>query len=697
MLSWLLTSGGGSVRQSEQQDSLQLIPLFAGLFVACIGAAAAIGITVGAPEYRLALYLTITVGLLGSLLARTKNIPVGFLGPMVVVGALCAFVIRWADLGLVHLLYPIEAISEPNTALAALIAWGMAGLCFMQTRREQLVLCLVSGLAIFGLMAPVNPDTALLVLFSVYLFGAVYALGYENLLAAYEITIRHPRGWVRPAWSQLMPTVVLLMVVTLTALGASRVLYEVSPNLYGKGSRLPWRLSHGRLTNFDMALGRLWVGGGRAHLSKDVVMTVRSPRPALWRGQVFDTYDGQSWYTPQTAITPVRRGSDGGYYLVNGDIPPGSLMEQIFALTRMNSPIMYAAARPAFAYISDWAFGDDRRRNIVRQASGTIQVIPYLPAGSSYRVVSIVPDFSAQQLRTAGTTYPSQQFIERYIKQVPLSVEGAIAELVAEVTVNAQTPYDKVVQIKDFLEREYLYSESPPLTPPGTDSTVHFLKTSKLGDCRQFATAMAIMCRMAGVPARVATGYATGEYDPGQGLYLVRGEDAHAWTEVYFPGYGWVPFDVSAPQRLKDQTFFSLLGHGHLRLVVGRFLRASAFVLGGLAVVALFCGLFVDFSRLRNWWAALRTPRGPWTEMERQWRRFYEKVLRGTDIRLRPGHTPAELLSIVLDKGLLSEAVAVIASQATKDLYELCYSPRPATASQIDELRRRWIHLRKRI
>ena len=212
------------MRQSDQQDSLSLIPLFAGLFVACIAAAAAIGITVSAPEYELTLYLVITVGLLGSFLAQAKSISLSFLGPVIIVGALCAFVIRWADLGLVHLLYPTEAISDSNTALAVLIGWGMAGLCFMQNRREQIILCLVSGLAIFGLMAPVNPNTAILVLFSVYLFGATYTFGYENLLAAYETSLKQPWGWIRPAWSQLVPTVVLLLVVTLAALGTGRAL-----------------------------------------------------------------------------------------------------------------------------------------------------------------------------------------------------------------------------------------------------------------------------------------------------------------------------------------------------------------------------------------------------------------------------------------------------------------------------------------
>jgi len=685
------------VRQSKRQEKWSRLPLFVGLFVACIAAAAAIGSSISAPRYETALCLTITVGLLSSFLTRTKNISVGFLGLAIIVGALCVFVIRWVDLDLVHLLYPTEAIAESNTTLAILIGWGMAGLCFMQNRREQMTLCLVAGLAIFGLVAPVNLDITILVLFSVYLGGSIYAFGYDNLLATYEGGLKQPRGWIRAAWSQFVPTIILLLAVTIAAAGAGRVLYEVSPNLYGRARWLSLRWSRLDPTNYALALGRLWVGGGEAHLTKDVVMTVKSERPALWRGQVFDTYEGQSWYTQQTAVTLAQRGSDGGYCLPDITSLPGTPLKQTFTLTRINSPVIYAAARPAVVYLSERAFLDQRWHGISRQASGAIQAIPFLPAGSSYQVVSIVPDFSAQQLRSAGTNYPSQQFIERYIRQVPLDVQSEIAELVAEVTADAQTPYDKVVLIRDFLEENYLYTDSPPLTPSEADATVYFLKVSKQADCRLFATAMAMMCRLAGVPARVATGYATGEYDARQGLYLVRGEDAHAWAEVYFPGYGWVPFDVQGRARLKDQTLFSLLSNGHLRLAVGRFLRASAFVLGGLAVVALLCVLFVDFGRLRDWWAALRTPRGPWSRLECQWRRFYQRALRGTDIQPRPGHTPAELFSIVLSKGLLPRGIAAAVSRATEDLYRLRYSPQPAMTSQVDRLYRRWMRLCKRI
>jgi hypothetical protein len=71
----------------------------------------------------------------------------------------------------------------------------------------------------------------------------------------------------------------------------------------------------------------------------------------------------------------------------------------------------------------------------------------------------------------------------------------------------------------------------------------YFLKESKQGYCQIFATAMVIMCRQAGIPARWVTGFSPGEYNEEDGFYHIRFKDMHAWVEAYFPGYGWIPFD----------------------------------------------------------------------------------------------------------------------------------------------------------
>ncbi len=669
-----------------------------GLFVACIAAAGVIGATVYAPAYELALYLTITVGLLCSLLAVRSKLRLDFLGIIIIVVAFAAFVVRRVDLFPVYLLYPAEAVGQSELALAVLIAWIMAGFCFMQSRREHMILCLVSGLAIFGLIATVNLDMVVLVSFSIYLFGALYSFGYDNLLAVCrtdEGGWRHvpSRQW---SWSQLLPAAVLFLVVTVLATGAGRLMYDLSPNLYGAAGKLSWQWSRLLPAGYQMSGGGFWVGGGPAYLSDEVVMTVKSERPALWRSQLYDTYEGQSWFIRNSMSTTLSQSSDGYYRVPDLDSLRGTPLKQSVTLWTDMSGIV-AAAQPATIGLFHPVLGGPHPALLTYRPAGPIYVAPFLPHGSSYDVVSIVPDFSAEQLRAAGTDYLDEEFTELYIGQVPLAAQTKLTALVAGITDEAHTPYDKAMRIKQFLEQDYLYTQLPPVTPRNTDAAVHFLLSTKRGDCSQFATAMAVMCRLAGVPARIATGYGAGEYDPDSDAYVVRGKHAHAWTEVYFPGYGWVPFDAQAPAQLEEQTLASLWHRGHFRLVLAAIIRTGTFVLGGVALVALLAAMFVNFNVLGTWWRARRARRMPWNALDYEWRRFYRRALHELGVRPHPADTPGELLSLALSSQLVATDLAAALHQATDDLYELRYSARPATSSQTDKLRRRWAHLRKRI
>ena len=75
---------------------------------------------------------------------------------------------------------------------------------------------------------------------------------------------------------------------------------------------------------------------------------------------------------------------------------------------------------------------------------------------------------------------------------------------------------------------------------------VHFVTTSKRGYCQHFAGAMALMLRYLGIPARVAAGFSSGVYDEERKQWTVYDRDAHTWVEVWFNGYGWLPFDPDA-------------------------------------------------------------------------------------------------------------------------------------------------------
>jgi transglutaminase-like putative cysteine protease len=122
--------------------------------------------------------------------------------------------------------------------------------------------------------------------------------------------------------------------------------------------------------------------------------------------------------------------------------------------------------------------------------------------------------------------------------------------LAEQLVAQSNSPYDYVRRVQRAVRQGARYSESPPLTKVPLD-TFMFGK-QRVGYCQQFSGAMALLLRMGGVPARVASGFAPGSFDRKRKEYLVRDLDAHSWVEAYFPGYGWVPFDPTpsiAPAR----------------------------------------------------------------------------------------------------------------------------------------------------
>ncbi len=126
-----------------------------------------------------------------------------------------------------------------------------------------------------------------------------------------------------------------------------------------------------------------------------------------------------------------------------------------------------------------------------------------------------------------------------------------VYQLAQKLERNAPTPYVFVQRVLAYLSpgNGFTYDPYPPPTPYPLET---FLLLNKLGYCQQFAGATAMLLRMGGVPARVATGFTTGSYDSATKSWLVSDIDAHAWVEAWFPGYGWVTFDptpAAAPAR----------------------------------------------------------------------------------------------------------------------------------------------------
>ncbi len=131
---------------------------------------------------------------------------------------------------------------------------------------------------------------------------------------------------------------------------------------------------------------------------------------------------------------------------------------------------------------------------------------------------------------------------ETYL-QLPGHLEQEVYRLTEQAVQGASTPFDQALAIQHFLAANYAYNLDVPEQSPEQDFVSTFLLIGKEGYCTYFASAMTVMCRMAGLPARYVEGYVA--YPDETGLALVTGKEGHAWTEVYFAGFGWVTFDAT--------------------------------------------------------------------------------------------------------------------------------------------------------
>lgn len=178
----------------------------------------------------------------------------------------------------------------------------------------------------------------------------------------------------------------------------------------------------------------------------------------------------------------------------------------------------------------------------------SIHAVNPLPRGTEYTVVSAVSDATEDQLRSAGTDY--EDWVKARYLEVPATVPVQVHDLALSIVneAGATNPYDMAKAIEGYLRKNYTYSTTIPQPPTNMDRVEWFLFHVKEGYCEYYASAMIVMLRELGVPARLATGYAPGEYNPSTHTYLVRESAAHAWPEVYFPGYGWIEFEPTPTQ-----------------------------------------------------------------------------------------------------------------------------------------------------
>ncbi len=378
----------------------------------------------------------------------------------------------------------------------------------------------------------------------------------------------------------------------------------------------------------------------RGRLGDSPVMYVRTGAPAYWRGLVFDTYRDGLWtasnhdtktlqpYVPPRLLPPAPDNNLGTFV-------------QVFRILRPLPGVVSAAYPIQSLYVPVAALRED--------AYGTFRTPDLLRPGQTYSVVSYLPDLSAHELQQDASASGAPEENPNYLDAGSLSPQSRAlaAQAVAGHTANQ---FDTVMALTTYLQTHFQYSQQLGHVPAGRDPVDWFLFDVKVGYCEQFATAETLMLRSLGIPARLATGYSTGSYDPVLDQSIVRERDAHAWVEVWFPNHGWVPVDPSPGFSALAATRFPdhWAAGGLARLIPHLEVGAPLAALGSLGIIGaipptLAIGLLAMMA-----WAWLRSRR--WRRRARiapaesELLRLYERLQRRLGRRRAPPETPSEYL-----------------------------------------------------
>lgn len=347
----------------------------------------------------------------------------------------------------------------------------------------------------------------------------------------------------------------------------------------------------------------------RGDLSDDVVMRVRATEPDFWRGQTFAEFDGRRWYAdPETGSQ--RGGPDIDVPPAIGDtladdVPVERFVQTFHAEADLPN-VVFAAYRPSQVIID---------ADVWVRSDGAIRASTILPAGSVYTVVSERPQVTEELLIRQGRIDQrlsplGQQVLARYLA-LPESTSDETVALATQLAEGQTTTYGMVRAFEAWIGANVQYDLNAPVPDPGEDAVHDFLFDTRLGFCEQIASALTIMLRTQGVPARLAAGYVSGTRDRIAGVYEVRGSDAHAWVEVWFPETGWQAFDPTASVPLSGESSSGSIGSelvgGATAAMAARPAVAILVVGAGVAVLTIVrAGAELWRRRRRGRWGVLQ-------------------------------------------------------------------------------------------
>lgn len=302
--------------------------------------------------------------------------------------------------------------------------------------------------------------------------------------------------------------------------------------------------------------------GGKAEPTDHPVMLVKTTRKTYLRGSVRNEYTGRTWVDTLAGRRYLWNGlqwRDKRTETFNMELPQGALGEDsgLTAYQTVSVKMLDTSASSLFVPQRIRSLSPGGELVPYFNSSSEVFVTRDLQEGDTYTVVAplmVAGDAGLGTLIAAceGSTdalYP--QILSDYTG-LPDHLQEQVFELARDACEGAATPYDKAYAIQTYLSRSFRYTLDVEPQPENLDFVSTFLLSTKEGYCTHFASAMTVLCRMVGLPARYVEGYLAEPDESGHAY--VTGMHGHAWTEVYFSGFGWLTFDATPAQNRAAET-----------------------------------------------------------------------------------------------------------------------------------------------
>lgn len=302
-------------------------------------------------------------------------------------------------------------------------------------------------------------------------------------------------------------------------------------------------------TTNDPYLDTLTLGGPRSVGNTpimDVIVNEELPY-VYWQAIAYDTYRNGGWqidddyrtllYDPENGVlsTPTTQARKVITHTVVNYLPNSSLI--------YGAPEMISVDRPAFV--------DMRTDSQGRVLMTSLRSQFVLRLNDRYEVTARVSTADASSLRSASVAYPD--WVSARYLQLPATITPETLALAEGLATPYNNPFDKAVVIRNYLRENIAYNDQIAAPPDDVDPVHYVLFVSQEGYCNYYASAMVVMLRSLGIPARIVSGYAQGTFDEETLTYRVRASNAHTWVEAYFPGYGWIQFEPTAALPTVDR------------------------------------------------------------------------------------------------------------------------------------------------